>query len=180
MWKSYLLSPHILNSRLNELFDLSKIDWLKCHEYACKDIIQYISQIKNENPNMTINDIVILTNLGTGAVRTYIKQASEMSLCYYNPKEEMKRSGQKAGLLSSIKLGKEIICIDNGIIIKNSAEYERKSVNIFDEILNRNGISRVCRGERTHYKGHRFKFTSDLTEEQIKEIQDNAKLNQAI
>jgi len=75
---------------------------------------------------------------------------------------------------------KSIICFEIGKIFNDAKECEEISLKIFGTELKFKGVTKVCCGQRNSYKGYHFKYTSDITEEQIKEIQENAKLNQAI
>lgn len=71
---------------------------------------------------------------------------------------------------------KEIICINNGLIFESASDCEKNSELIFGEKMNSECIRKVCRGERKHYKNFEFKFTYDLSEMEIEQIKENAKV----
>jgi hypothetical protein len=112
-----------------------------------------------------------------GTVVTYLKKGYELKLTDYNSvisiKNNYKNNGRRIKTINS----KSIISIDKGIIFESSVECSNISENIFGIKLTQGGITRIARGERQYYKGYQFKFISDLTEDQIKQIQENAKLN---
>ena len=68
--------------------------------------------------------------------------------------------------------------LTQGILFESAREIDRQSLKIFGMKLDYRNISAVCNGVQKSHKGCMFKFVSDLIEEQIKEIQENAKLNQ--
>jgi len=76
----------ILNSELSELFDLSNIDWLKCHEFACSSLVKKACDLWNSGMKSTIkigNNLMV--NPSTAS--RYLKYGVELNLCDYNPLE---------------------------------------------------------------------------------------------
>jgi len=68
----------IMNSRLPKLLDFkeSDIDWLKCHEAGCKNLVKIVCDLwKGGIKN--INEINIITRLGHWAIRNYLKKGTE-------------------------------------------------------------------------------------------------------
>lgn len=102
----------------------------------------------------------------------FLKEESEnKDLCIKISSEEINYNNN-----TKKNLSKEIICINNGLIFKSIGDCERQSLEIFNVKLNKECVRRVCQGERNHHKGYIFKFTSDLTDEDIHNIQENHKL----
>ena len=84
------IKQSIINSELNDLFDLNKVDWLKCEEFAInsnkvKEICEYW-KIHNRvnNENLTLKDIGNIFNLGRDTVGKYLKKGSLLGWCDYN------------------------------------------------------------------------------------------------
>ena len=46
------IKQNILDSDLNKLFDLSKINWFKCEEFTCKSFIKMVCDYKNIYPEL--------------------------------------------------------------------------------------------------------------------------------
>jgi len=69
-------------SKLNNLFDSSKIHWLKCHEYACINLIKKVSEMWNNGyKNKAISEEL---NLSQPTIRTYLKKGAELDWCDYS------------------------------------------------------------------------------------------------
>lgn len=154
----------ILNSEINKLFDLSKIDWLKCHEFACSNLIKIACEYKNKNKNITTSEIGRIMNLTKTTIRKYLKQGTILKWCEYNPKEESNR----INILNSKKVGKKqekkVAIYKNDIkinVFNSITELSNKSEELFNVKLSVSKISMVCRGKKPQYKGFTFKFVDD-------------------
>ena len=86
---------HILNSRLNEIFDLSIIDWIQCEEYALKNIVKEVCdywhkhyEINRENINF--NDLEKVFKLSSTTLRNYVKKGTKLNWCNYDKQEFVK------------------------------------------------------------------------------------------
>jgi len=123
------IKRNILNSKLATIFDLSNINWLKCHEYACSSLVKKVCSLWSDNKN--INDIVNIVNLHRDTVRKYLKQGAELGWCDYNANNEY------------IKILKRVLCIETNIVYNSILEATR---NIIDG-SNWN-ISKCCKGKR--------------------------------
>jgi len=71
----------ILNSKLNDVFDLSKINWQEISEKSSKNIVFEISEMWNAE--LSINEIVQNVKLSRTTVRKYLKLGSELGLTNY-------------------------------------------------------------------------------------------------
>ena len=105
----------MLNSRLNEIFDLSNIDWLQCEEYALKNIVKEVCDYWHEHKEINGEDITTtllmhIFKLSTNTIRKYLKKGTKIGWCNYNPKNELKSSRFKSGRV----LGKTVICVETG------------------------------------------------------------------
>lgn len=83
------ISKNILNSRLNEIFDLSKIDWNKCNELGFKNIVK--ESCKMFNKGMNTDDIMKEFNIARATACYYLNIGTKLGWCKYNGKEEQKR-----------------------------------------------------------------------------------------
>lgn len=87
------LKNNILNSKLNELLNLSQVDFLKCHEFACSNLVKIVSDLWNKGEN--ISAIKEMVNLSNSTIRTYLKKAKELNWCDYDPKKIMRNNAVK-------------------------------------------------------------------------------------
>ena len=83
----------ILNSKLNELFDLSKIDWLKCEKETIKFNLtkKICDRWNNKEEWETVRDVINNNDFGVKSNATIIKHlkiGTELGLCNYSAKEE--------------------------------------------------------------------------------------------
>jgi len=88
------IKDSIMNSILHQLFDLSNINWLKCHEYACKSLVKEVCNLWNIGMNNILH-ISDKTKLCKNTVREYLKQGAICGWCCYNSDEEFKNKGYK-------------------------------------------------------------------------------------
>lgn len=173
------IKNNILNSKLNELFHLSKINWLKCEEFALSNLVKEICNYWNTKEEWETTQTIADNNLwgikDRGTIRTYLKKGAVLDWCDYDSKEVMKRS---AYLISghnkrAVKIIKDNITIG---VFESVSELERQSEKMFEVKLVQSGISQVCRSELNHYKGFTFKYISKeeyeeyLKSQEIKEV----------
>jgi hypothetical protein len=152
----------ILNSKLADLFDLSKIDWLVAEEFTCSNFIKIACELKNKNPQMSANDIGKEMNLCGDTIRKWLKKGRVLSWCDYNEREENYKGSQKAGKLN----GKLIGVFKNNLLIyisENVHELDRQSYNLFGIKIDYRNVSAVCLGKEKSHKGFTYKYIKDLT-----------------
>ena len=148
------IKNNIINSRLNEIFNLNNIDWNEINENSNKNIIKEISYFWNRG--LSIEDISIKLNKSKYIVRDSLKRGTEIGLCNYNPKEESIKGSKKIN-----KIKKMVEIFKNGEslgIFYNCSELERQSKELFGVKLIGTNISMVANGKRKQYKGYTFKY----------------------
>nr|DAH50616.1 MAG TPA: endonuclease [Caudoviricetes sp.] len=84
------IKNNIINSFLANIFDLSMIDWKKCDESARSSMIYYVAKMYNNG--MTVKEIINITGYGRTTVHKWLKHATKIDLCIYNPEESKLRS----------------------------------------------------------------------------------------
>ena len=138
---------NIIHSKLNELFDLSLIDWLKCHEYACSNLVKIVCELKKDNPDIKIIDIANILKLDRNTVRKYLKKGNKIwSWVNYNA---------TPAIVRKVEIFKDNMSLG---IFENCGDLERQSEKLFGKKLRSSKISEVCRGEIKHYKRYTFKY----------------------
>ncbi|NGS95760.1 hypothetical protein G6Z25_02345 [Clostridium perfringens] len=155
----------VLNSELNDLFDLSDIDWNKCAEFANKNIIKEICDYWNNKRNSeTTTDLIKKFKLDRTTIITYLKKGTKLGWCNYDPSNERIRGSKKGTLLLKRKFSRKVeVFKDNKSlgIFSSCAELERQSEKLFEVKLNNSRISSVCRGKRKSHKGFTFKYIEE-------------------
>lgn len=83
----------IHNSKLNELFDLTNIDWLKCEEYALSNLVKEVCEYWNNKEEWeTTTDVGRVFNLSKATIREYAKSGTKLNWCSYDAKEEINKT----------------------------------------------------------------------------------------
>lgn len=162
------IKQSILNSELNNLFDLSKIDWLKCEEFALSNRVKEICdywKVHNDinNEGLTTTNIGEIFNLSNKTVRIYLNKGTKLGWCDYDAKAEMIKSNRKNGEFNSKVLGKSVEVFKNEEslgVFSSCTELEKQSEEIFGVKLFQGAISKVCRGEKPQYKGLTFRYVT--------------------
>lgn len=138
------IKRNILSSIINELFDITNTDWIKCNDYACSSLIKTICDLWN-NDNRDIQKIADDLKINRATVNRYLKQGNELNWCKYNSEEIRVKNLISMAKNNCIK----VICITTGEIF-SSAKEGAKKYNIY------NSISGCCKGKKKHsgiYKG---------------------------
>lgn len=123
----------ILNSELNELFDLSKIDWLKCEEFALKNIAKDVCEYWNNKKEWeTTFHLAEEFKVSRKTITIWLKNGNKLGWCGYDTKEEISKINK-----NNVKKVK---------VYKNGAEVIDKELSIRE--LSR--LSEVILGTKLH------------------------------
>ena len=82
------IKNNILDSELNKLFDLSKVDWVRCGEYATNNLIKKVCDYYNKHPEILTIDLVEEFDMSRDTIVKYLEKGTRLGWCRYNPKEE--------------------------------------------------------------------------------------------
>lgn len=77
------IKSNVLNSELSKIFDLSKIDWLKCEIYACNSLIKVACNIFNQGIINTTH-IAKIMKLERSTVYNYLQKGTKIGWCCYD------------------------------------------------------------------------------------------------
>ena len=157
-----LIENSVLQSELNNIFNLNDIDWLQCEEFALSNRVKEICDywhLHNEinQEGLTAEYVSKIFKLSKTVIIYYLNKGVKLGWCNYNPKKEQSKGGIKSGKCKSktveiFKDGKSLG------IFPSCAELERQSEELFGVKLLNSNISAVCCGERKHHKGFTFKY----------------------
>ena len=147
----------ILQSELNDMLDLSDIDWLECEEFALKNRVKEVCEywhIHNEinNEDLNINIIADKFNVSSHTIVRYLKRGAELDWCNYDSKEE--KSKHIAQRSIPVEIFKDGISLGT---FNSMRELERLSESIFGVKFRCDAIGRVCKGKVKTHKGFTFK-----------------------
>jgi very-short-patch-repair endonuclease len=158
--------------KLSKLFDLHKIDWLICHDYACCSRTKEVWDLWKDNIN-NIAQLSSLTGISKSIVNKYLKQGNELNIIKYNPRESIEKLyEQKRKSIVAISPNQDIS------VFNSMLECEKYSMKIFGVKLYTSCISSVCKGDRNKHKGYIFKYIKDLTTEEYIKYDIENKLNE--
>ena len=152
------IKQNIINSRLNDIFDLKKIDWTKIGQDSEKSLVKEVCDywhLHNEinGENLSTTDLISIFNCSGNTIRIYLKRGTKLGWCNYDSKEESKKA--------RIRQRKSIEVFKDGksLGVFESCRYiDRNSEKLFGEKLLNGNISAVCLGKLKQYKGYTFKF----------------------
>jgi len=130
---------NIMKSKLSTLLNFKEedIDWLKCHEYACKSLVKTTCDLWNSGIK-NILEIASKIKISRDTIMVYLKQGAELGWCNYNTKEE----DFKNKILLQERLSIKVICLTTGEIFNSQTE-----AGIKYNIKNSSSISGCCRGK---------------------------------
>ena len=128
------IKEHTIDSELNNIFDLSKIDWLECHEHTCSSLVKKACELWNSGIENTVK-IGKLLKLERSTIVRYLKQGKLLDWCNYNPKKVMKYNGQRNNI--------KVICLNNNKIFKSL-----KEASIYYNLKSLTNITNCCRGKQ--------------------------------
>ena len=95
---------NIINSRLNQIFDLTNINWEECNMYAIKSnkIKESCDVWNNRKYNESVSTIAKQIGMDRNVLRKYLKRGSELGLCDYDPREERRKTNEKVYNLNNV------------------------------------------------------------------------------
>ena len=154
------IKENILNSELDNLLDLSKIDWLEAEEFATKSLIKEVCEYWNNKEDWETTQTIADNNTwgikSAPTIRKYLVIGNNLGICKYDKNLEIKKASIKP--LTACKKRTQIF--KNGILLDSfmsAKELEEKSEELFGVKLYNSGISYAIKNDR-HYKGFTFKY----------------------
>ena len=160
----------IFNSKLKELLHLEShcINWEEIQKNTLIPIIKPIVE-KYNNYSKNISELSKIFHLSNPTIVKYLKAASLLNLCDYNPEDKKKQVLLKNHSMNSEKGSKPIICLEDNRVFRNARILQEFSNELYKVNLDFRTISLVCNGKKKSYKGHTFKF---ITREEFNNIKD--------
>ena len=78
------IKQSIMSSALSKMFDLSKVNWAKCHQQSMGSMMIKVCKYFSNNSDSTSRSISKLFHLSVPTVITYLKRGTECGLCDYS------------------------------------------------------------------------------------------------
>ena len=79
--ESEWIKNSILNSRLNEIFNLNNIKWIECEEYALKNIVKEVCDYYNKD--YSIEEIEDITKINKQTIYNHLRKGAKIGICKY-------------------------------------------------------------------------------------------------
>jgi hypothetical protein len=170
------IKSNILKSKLNDLFDLSQIDWIKCHKFACGSLIKETCDLWNKG--YCVGEIEEIKDMNRSTIRRYLRKGAEMNLCNYNS-EEGKRRGFRWKEKKKKQLKPIVQLSLNGEFIREWKGGIEASKSV--KGIRRGHISSVCTGKRKSCGGFKWMFAEEYYQQRktpipldsMKQVQSN-------
>ena len=83
------IKQHVIDSELADIFDLSCVDWNKCHLEALSSLVYESAKLYNDG--YSIGDISSNVGYTCDTITRWLKQATDIGLCEYSQIESRKR-----------------------------------------------------------------------------------------
>lgn len=151
------MKDHILSSKMAELFDLTMIDWSKCHDFATSNLTKRICSMFVEDDSSISRKIGEELGLSYNTVARHLKIGAEFGWCSYDPIKIQKLNGASKGKTRA----KEIVCIETGQVFESASECARVSLEVFGVEMLQSKISAVCNGENSSHQGYTFRYRNE-------------------
>lgn len=152
------IKENILNSKLAKEFDLSKVDWLKCMEFAVNNLVKEVCNYWNDKKEWeTVKDLADMFNISYATTLTYLKNGTNLGMCYYNGKDEMINANKKRPNKKVVEVFKNDTSLG---VFESCADVDRQSEKLFGIKLHKKEIAKVCRGVYKTHNGFVFKYVN--------------------
>lgn len=151
----------ILNSSLNQIYDLSSIDWLRCVEFSMKNLVREVCSYWSSHNNLTTGELAKLFRMNQSTILQYLKSGTELGWCNYSVERELMKRNQLAAQRIISTRSKRVVVLKNDEcvgIFDSLSELERKSEETYGVYLNSSNTSDVCLGRKKQYKGFVFRY----------------------
>ena len=162
------IKKSVMKSELPTLFNFNEedIDWLKCHEYACKNLVKEVCKYKLNNPNAFSSEISKIFKLHVCTIIEYLKSGTTLGWCNYNANDEKLKNYKNNSLRLTIRntsnLKKIAVYKDSIIcnIYDSCNSLVENSEQDFGVKLKKQQIYKACNNSQKQYNGYTFKYVN--------------------
>jgi hypothetical protein len=161
----------ILNSKLSKIFNLSKIDWIRCEKYACSSLVKMACDYWNNGIHSTA-DIGKLMRTNYCTICRYLKTGFLIGICDYTIEEARKIQKEKTKMMIQQTRSRPIKCVETNQVFSSMNYCSTISEEIFETKLNNRTVYNVLTGIQLKTKGLTFQY---ITREEFNKIKSNPK-----
>lgn len=138
----------ILNSELVNYFDFGNINWLKCEEFALKNIVKEVCNYWNNKKEWeTTKDLAEKFNVEPITIRQYLKQGTRLGWCDYDPSLQYVRSDRCGRRKKPVEVFRDGVSLGK---FESASELSRQSLNVIGIKLCQGSISKSCKTGNKH------------------------------
>lgn len=141
------LKKSIFDSKLSEIFNLSKVNWNLCDIYATDVLSIQIVDLWHNNCDIKI--IAKKLNVGETCVRKYLHKMSELGLCNYDSKLMHIKSNID-------NLGKKVVCVETEKIYDSIG-------SVANDGFIPQRVSLCCNNKAKTHKKYHWKFYKEVS-----------------
>ena len=168
----------MIESKLNEIFDLSKINFDECTQFAFNNLMYLVCNTYKTDKKITVAQLADKFNISKDSVRRYLKAGNDGNLCIYNTEESKERTHnfRKEQYMNSNEIN-----FENGIICVETNQFY-KSISYASKILgvHTNAISRCVKNKNFTCKGYHWIKYSELDKSLFNNINFNIVIQENI
>lgn len=148
------IKDNLEKSILSKIFDLSKVNYIECNEFASKNIIKEICLYYEKHKPILSRDLAKKFKIGVTTLNSYLHKGNELGWCNYDAKESHKYGSSYSGKNNTKKAD---IYKDNIFIISYNSlkDMEEKSLEDLGVKLLASRASRSFK-ENKLYKGYKI------------------------
>lgn len=163
------IKNNILKSKLNEMFNLSNVDWEQADLYAIKSnkVKEVCDYWNDKNKWSKLDCLSREFKVSIRTVINYLNDGAKLGWCNYFPKSKRKKKNNSVNKNQKIKTQiRNVEIFDefgNSLgIFESCSELERQSERLFGIKLNNRNISAVCNNKQKHHKGYTFRYINKI------------------
>ena len=147
---SDFIKNNILNSKLSEIFDLSKIDWIECNSFAISSRTVKCYELWNSGIKSII-EIAKIMKISVSTIGSYLRDGAKNNLCNYKTISEISNDNLVKACEYYNKLDMDV---DE---ISNTMKLGRKAIRSY---LKRGSILNYCK----------YDYDKDMTKTKQKQV----------
>ena len=145
----------IENSYLNNIFDLSKIDWDLCNEKAQSNLVKEACNLYTLGEHST-SKIASILHICASTVCNYLKTGKEFGWCDYDVDKAKEEN------MNNLRIAIYVVDYNNNIIhsFKSYSMCIKEMKELYNVSFSRYGIHRSCETHKP-YKGFNFRYANE-------------------
>lgn len=147
------IKNNVLSSELNNMFDLSKINWIECHKYAISSKVKEVCDYWNQLENPSVTQVFTDLKMPRITVQRWLKKGALAGMCDYDPKREHLKNSKS----TKNKKRKSVICLSTNKVYESISNAE-KETGISASSISCNCIGKTKFAGRDKITGIKFQW----------------------